>query len=198
MARVRDLPRDSNPCHTTHERAVWDAGWVDADREIETQYVDAPILPCSTDEGANVINGFVDDHCFLLTTYVHPVTYEGDVYGSAEYAFQASKVHPSERHLVRNSPTWKMARRMANSLPMVPGWESDKLAILYEVLKVKFQDENLRARLLATGDDVLIDSNPWYDLFFGVVNGIGENWLGWLLMRLRAEIRISADGKVST
>jgi hypothetical protein len=41
-------------------------------------------------------------------------------------------------------------------------------------------------KLLATEYVELIEGNNWGDTFFGVCNGEGENWLGRLLMNLRA------------
>jgi hypothetical protein len=45
------------------------------------------------------------------------------------------------------------------------------------------------ALLLATGDMELIEDNDWDDTYWGVCNGAGENNLGKLLMKIRAEAR---------
>lgn len=61
---------------------------------------------------------------------------------------------------------------------------------MYEICLAKFsQNENLKARLLETGDKHLEEGNTWGDKIWGTVNGEGENNLGKILMRVRAELR---------
>jgi hypothetical protein len=54
-----------------------------------------------------------------------------------------------------------------------------------ELLAQKFSYPYYRDLLLATGDAELIEGNVWNDVFWGVCNGIGKNWLGKLLMQVR-------------
>lgn len=48
--------------------------------------------------------------------------------------------------------------------------------------------DDLKAKLLETGDAELVESNWWHDYFWGVCNGRGENHLGKILMKIRAEL----------
>ncbi len=57
------------------------------------------------------------------------------------------------------------------------------------VLRQKFSHPGLLALLLATGDMELVEDNDWDDTYWGVCNGVGENNLGKLLMKIRAEAR---------
>jgi predicted NAD-dependent protein-ADP-ribosyltransferase YbiA (DUF1768 family) len=52
------------------------------------------------------------------------------------------------------------------------------------VVKIKFSEPGLGAKLLATGDAELIEGNTWNDVWWGVneKTGKGENWLGKILM----------------
>ncbi len=69
--------------------------------------------------------------------------------------------------------------------------------VMNAILFSKFSDIHLMEKLLATGDAELIEGNNWDDIFFGVCNGKGKNWLGRLLMNLRAwEIKFRELGKV--
>ena len=43
--------------------------------------------------------------------------------------------------------------------------------------------------LLDTGDKFIEETNWWKDQFWGVYNGVGENNLGKILMRIREEIK---------
>ena len=53
-------------------------------------------------------------------------------------------------------------------------------------LRSKFdQHEDLKEKLLQTGDLYLAEENTWGDKYWGTVNGEGKNRLGNLLMQLR-------------
>jgi predicted NAD-dependent protein-ADP-ribosyltransferase YbiA (DUF1768 family) len=59
-----------------------------------------------------------------------------------------------------------------------------------ELLRQKFAKPSILAdRLIDTGNCQLIEGNYWGDTFWGVCKGKGENWLGKLLMEIRAEIQ---------
>lgn len=61
---------------------------------------------------------------------------------------------------------------------------------MYEICKAKFtQNGDLKEKLLATGNDILEEGNTWGDRVWGTVNGVGENRLGKILMRVREELR---------
>jgi hypothetical protein len=55
---------------------------------------------------------------------------------------------------------------------------------MYNLLKSKFSVKTLRAMLLSTQNAMLVSGG---DSFWGQVDGVGENKLGKLLMRVRAE-----------
>jgi len=57
-------------------------------------------------------------------------------------------------------------------------------------LTQKFFDADLRAKLLATGNEELIEGNTWGDTFWGVCDGKGLNKLGQLLMVVRQMYRV--------
>ncbi len=57
---------------------------------------------------------------------------------------------------------------------------------LYFIRIAKFtQHSDLGEQLLATGDAELIEGNTWNDTEWGICNGIGDNKLGKILMRIR-------------
>jgi hypothetical protein len=75
---------------------------------------------------------------------------------------------------------------------MKPSWHSEKLQIMRHVLYLKFfQNHDLREQLIATGDEIIVESNHWHDNYWGncecekCVNKHGENNLGRLLMEVR-------------
>jgi len=65
-----------------------------------------------------------------------------------------------------------------------------RIGIMTELVRQKFtRHVDLKQKLLETGNAKLIEGNHLGDKFFGVCNGIGENWLGKILMQIREEIK---------
>lgn len=82
------------------------------------------------------------------------------------------------------------AKKLGRQVPLRGDWEEVKDNIMYEICKAKFtQNEDLKEKLLATGNDILEEGNTWGDRVWGTVNGVGENRLGKILMRVREELR---------
>jgi predicted NAD-dependent protein-ADP-ribosyltransferase YbiA (DUF1768 family) len=113
------------------------------------------------------------------------------IYLYAENAYQASKFNEfSIRKLFLNID-FKTAIILANAYKQKQRkeWDSVKLYEMERVLRLKFQDVALRNRLISTGDRYLEETNHWKDTFWGVCDGIGENNLGKILMKIRSEYK---------
>lgn len=75
--------------------------------------------------------------------------------------------------------------------PLVdPSWQKRSLDVMRRALEAKFtQNRSLRDLLLRTGDLNLIEAAGKNDNFFGNgADGLGQNWLGKLLMELRGKL----------
>ena len=69
---------------------------------------------------------------------------------------------------------------------------------MLDVVRAKFdQHPDLAQKLLATGDEELVEGNDWGDIYWGVYKGHGKNMLGKILMRVRAELRGENPDKVA-
>ncbi|MBO4763219.1 MAG: NADAR family protein [Candidatus Methanomethylophilaceae archaeon] len=71
---------------------------------------------------------------------------------------------------------------------MVPrkDWEDVRLSVMEAVQTAKFdQHPDLKRKLIETGDAELVYNNECGDEFWGVYNGVGENNLGKVLMKVR-------------
>ena len=138
----------------------------------------------------NVIADFEGEYEFLSNFYEVPLTYEGLAYGSSEAAFQASKsLDPAEREKISKLRPGE-SKRAGYSVKLREDWEEVKASVMEAVLRAKFtQNPELMAKLTATGEALLVEGNDWQDTYWGFdVNlGYGENMLGRLLMRIRAE-----------
>lgn len=138
----------------------------------------------------NRIDSFRGTHRFLSNFFPAEVAYEGAIYPSVENAFQAAKcVSASEREVFRVcSPA--EAKRFGRRVCLRPDWEHVKLDIMRQLVTDKFaRSDELRHRLLATGDAELVEDNAWNDTFWGVCRGRGQNHLGRILMEVRDGLR---------
>lgn len=133
------------------------------------------------------IEEFQDKYRWLSNFWPCELRYEGIEYPSAEHAFQAAKTtNPLARQSVANCSTAYKAKRAGKHLILRPNWDEIKLATMEEVVMAKFLcNDHLRDRLLATGEQQLIEGNLWKDTYWGVCNGFGENHLGIILMTVR-------------
>lgn len=107
-----------------------------------------------------------------------------------EHMYQAMKsayFHDFMRIIALDKPG--KAKRVGKDVTLIDTWENDKLDVMYQVNLAKYLQHNtLRAKLLNTGNRVLIEGNLWNDTYWGMCNGKGENHLGKILMRIRKEL----------
>lgn len=138
------------------------------------------------------ITSFQGEFRFLSNFWPATVELDGEIYPTVEHAYQAAKTNdPAERALVRSAPTPGKAKRMGRSVTKRLDWDAVKVGVMKDLLQQKFAegDPNLTELLLSTGMTRLVEGNTWGDRFWGVCNGKGENVLGRLLMKVRADIR---------
>jgi hypothetical protein len=133
------------------------------------------------------IDSFKNEYKFLSNFSIAEVEFEGITYPSVEHAYQAAKtLDKGERSNIRElSPG--QAKKMGRKFKLRNDWEQVKIPIMYILLKDKFKG-TLAQQLIETGNAELIEGNNWGDQFWGVCNGVGQNFLGRLLMRVRAEL----------
>lgn len=142
------------------------------------------------------VKSFDGQYRFLSNFYPCRIEYEGLVYQSTEAAFQASKtllITERERftHLGASA-----AKRLGKRVKLRSDWDSVRLQVMEDLLRKKFTESlALKAQLLGTGDEELIEFNTWHDCHWGhctcndCKDKIKENHLGTLLMKIRQELR---------
>ena len=140
------------------------------------------------------IDTFRGDYFFLSNFYSAPVTYNGLTFQNNEAAFQAQKtLDPAEQAAFTDMPA-NIAKRRGRQVKLRCDWEKVKDGIMEEIVRAKFtQNPDLKEKLLATGDTLLIEGNRWNDRYWGVDlrSGNGENHLGQILMKIRKELKAS-------
>ena len=135
------------------------------------------------------IKNFFDAYAFLSNFYNAPVSYNGLTYQNSEAAFQAQKEIRDEDRKKYVSMNPAQAKLAGRNCKLRKDWEDIKEQTMYEIVSAKFtQNKNLAKLLLDTGDAYLEEGNWWHDTTWVVCNGVGENKLGKILMRVREEL----------
>lgn len=139
------------------------------------------------------MNEFRGSKYFLSNFYNCKIKYEGIIYPSVENAYQASKTLNLEerKQFINISP--KHAKYLGKKIKLRNNHCNLKLGIMKELLQIKFNNKELKLKLLNTGDEWLEEKNTWNDTYWGTCNGIGENNLGKLLMNIRNKHKITED-----
>ena len=146
----------------------------------------------------NSITDFHEEqYRFLSNFYEARIEYGGLVYGSNEAAFQAQKCITEEEKIQFTEYGPGKSKGIGRRVQLRPDWETVKVGLMEEIVRAKFmQHPELAAKLLATGDKVLVEGNRWGDTCWGVDmrTGQGENHLGKILMKIREELREGQNG----
>ena len=136
-----------------------------------------------------MINEFRGRNFFLSNFFSAPVTFDGITYLNNESAFQAQKtLDMNERRAFAELPP-NLSKRKGRHVTLRSDWEDVKFDLMYQICLAKFtQNKDLGRKLVATGNEELVEGNTWNDRVWGVCNGTGENNLGKILMRIRSEL----------
>ena len=136
------------------------------------------------------IKGFFGPYRFLSNFHLCPVQFEGIVYPANENAYMAAKCKVHAQRVVFKDIAPKEAKSEGRKVLLREDWEEVKLNIMYELNKQKFEwHPELRAALLATGDRYIEETNWWKDIYWGCCDGVGQNHLGRIIMRIRDELK---------
>ena len=134
---------------------------------------------------------FRGEYQFLSNMYPASFVWDGRPYRNSEAAFQSAKsLDPAVRDRF-SEMTGVAAKREGKKVLLRADWERVKDGVMEEVVREKFlQNPDLLRKLIDTGDRELTDGNRWHDRYWGVdlMSGEGENRLGIILMKLRAEL----------
>ncbi len=144
-----------------------------------------------------MINLFRGEYHFLSNFHIlkHPIVYGWMVCPTSEHFFCALKTTDvGLRTWILQANTPAEAKARGRDVVLRSGWSTgfDKTT-MHLALILKFSaDENLRSRLVNTGNRQLIEGNWWHDNYWGnctcakCTNKQGLNNLGILLMQVRA------------
>ena len=142
-----------------------------------------------------MIDKFDGKYAFLSNFHETNFVWQGRRYPTVEHFFQAWKAKTKEDFdFVMSTATPGAAKRAGKKIQLREDWEEVKENIMLEALRTKFSIKGLKEKLLATGDEELVEGNFWHDNFWGVCScskcgNKGQNKLGKLLMQVREEKR---------
>ena len=141
-----------------------------------------------------MIDFFDGEYAFLSNFYNASCIFEEKFYPTVEHAFQAAKsLDHAERDWIAATGSPGLAKRLGRRINLRPDWEKVKFDVMEECLRSKFADPVLKQKLLATGNEELVEGNYWHDNTYGNCSCekckdiIGRNMLGNILMKLRTE-----------
>ena len=118
---------------------------------------------------------------------------DGLCWPTIEHYYQAQKFAGSEyAETIRLSTTPMAAKRLGRTRdwPVRLDWEMVKESVIFRATLAKFETHSdVRAVLLATGDEELVEASPT-DAYWGSgADGRGANRYGCILMEVRALLR---------
>lgn len=131
-----------------------------------------------------------DKYGYLNNFYLAKMFIYDKYWDTVEHAYQAQKASdPIEYDSILNAKTPREARNLGQKVKMRPDWDHVKYDIMKECVLAKFsQHQDLKEKLLATGNEDIVEDSP-IDYYWGCgADGSGKNMLGKILMQVRTEI----------
>lgn len=136
-----------------------------------------------------MITSFKDQFRFLSNFALCKIEFEGLTFTSTEAAYQAAKCkNQQDKEKFQNLLPGK-AKQLGRKIEIREDWNDIKCKVMESLLKIKFQNDEFKQKLLDTDEQEIQEGNTWGDTFWGICNGVGENQLGKLLMKIRAEMK---------
>lgn len=116
-----------------------------------------------------MIKNFEGEYAFLSNFYFSPMIIDNVVYTTNEHYFQAMKsLNPKERQAIVLAPTPGKAKYLGRKVSLRKDWEDIKEEVMLTGLRHKFSNPELRKKLLATGNEELIEGTTWHDNYWGI------------------------------
>ena len=123
----------------------------------------------------------------------HGFEVDGTLWQTVEHYFQAMKFAGTPHEDAIQAATAPMdAKNMGNdrARPLRPDWQAVKDDVMRRAVHAKFsQNPDIRAVLLGTGDEELIEDAPNDYYWGGGTDGTGKNRLGQILIEVRDGLR---------
>ena len=144
-------------------------------------------------ESREPINFIETEYMYLSPFSAHPIEIWGEVFPTLEHAYQASRIKlGSEHDAVKNAKSpmdaWREGQKYKDNPELaVPNFNKD--AVMEELSRAKLaQHKDIAEILKKSGDRELLKVYDT-DYYWGTgADGTGENRMGKIWMKLRAEL----------
>lgn len=127
------------------------------------------------------------EYDFLSNFYPCKIVYRGIEYSCSENFYQAMKTMDLQLREQMSKLNPSQSKKMGNSLKLRENWEQIKIDVMRLVVNKKFEQNSYLMHKLKQVKGEIVEDNFWHDRFWGRCNGVGENWLGKILMEIRDE-----------
>lgn len=134
------------------------------------------------------IAGFQGDYRWLSNFERCEILYKGIRYQSTEAAYQAQKTMNIKARTVFSKLNARDSKTFGSVINVRPDWHDVSIGVMEDVCRIKFNLPQFKSKLVDTGDMEIIESNHWGDTFWGECDGVGQNKLGKVIMKIRDEI----------
>jgi len=149
------------------------------------------VKPSSNILPRGMISSFSGPYAFLSNFYPCKVTFEDCPFPTVENGYQAAKTENLIERVYFMNIEPAHAKRLGKKVVLRPDWEQIKEAVMFDLLRQKFEEPQMCEKLRSTGGQSLIEGNWWHDNYWGSCRcpehkgRVGKNRLGFLLMKLR-------------
>lgn len=142
----------------------------------------------------DVIGPFEGEYRYLSNFAPISVCHDGTEFATSEHAYQAAKARdePELYEQIADSTEPDESKRLGRKASLPADWDERKRYLMLEIVTAKFsQNPEYREKLLATGDQTIVELNSWGDTYWGAKSSTGEgkNMLGRILMSVRSSLR---------
>ena len=139
---------------------------------------------------------FKGKNSFLSNFTLCELRYKDIDFISIEQAYQWGKAENlKDKEAILKCKSSKESKKIGHSIKCdIKKWDLNKEKVMYELLKIKFANDNLKRMLIETGDLELIETNYWHDLYWSNCMCYkckeipSKNIHGKLLMKIRDEL----------
>lgn len=141
----------------------------------------------------NHICEFKNEYAFLDNCYPVSITYKGLTYTCVQSAFEASKETSKVARILYTTMDGYTAMYYPTNR-IYSNWEHKQDDIMYELLIIKFNNEELKQKLINTKDSCIEYINSWHENYWGICDCENcsiknYNKLGIMLMKIRENLQ---------
>ena len=141
----------------------------------------------------NKIKEFQGEYRWLSNFWPVEIEYKGRFFSNVENAFHSEKSNDEKfKDFCASESDPKIVKKAQREMvELREDWEEVKENIMEDLVRIKFQNLEMKEKLLNTGDMEIEEGNTWGDTFWGVdlETGEGKNRMGKIIMKIRDEVK---------